>query len=405
MFGANPSRQKILLRPEVKTFFNKLVYDPADYLINGFSQNNHCVPGSILLCLYAKLKTGRLRYCTRQRFAEEMHTINTKDLFCFGKQGLLLSDLPKLESLNTPIPNALRLLFPQLAYFSGFALNVFQIKSTDGHFGIFPISLSPHVRNHDRFQIDLLQLTPALIPNEDTLPNNHVLVIPFMNTLVARCSTKLSNKSKYHSLCRSCITLHRNPQILIQHEETCPKDARRGCSQPRKRSRNVLIHRPTILNKYTNKIETNGLYWKRSDNSKLIKPLAEIYSDLEAFSAPPPLSSDDMFEKVPSRAVLKQDIMSYCYTFKCIYPEIELPAALKAPRLCFTSHNDSGKELFISYFLNLRNDLVRLASWIRDLLSNDRPPPPPNQRSTQMRMYFNNVTHCQVIVWYQESLA
>ena len=394
-FGAHTS--KIALKPRIKAIFNRTVFDPAAYLANGYSQNNHCIPGSILICLYKRLGQKLLRNSTQARFAEELRTINTTNLYKMGKQGLALSDMPKIEALNSPIPDSLRSIFPQLGYFSGLSLNMYQIKVTDGVYGIFPVSLSQHCRSSDRFQVDLLMVTPSLLPDNASVPSNHVFAIPFMPTLVVRCSNKVSNKSKYTNLCRSCVSLHRNTQALTEHYLTCAKDSRRGSAQPRKRSRNIYIHRPTVFNKFFNREEVNGLFWKRSDNSKLIKPLIHIYADIECFCTTPQ-QNNDMFERVPSKAVQQQTIMSYAYCIKCLYPKIALPEVLTAPRMRFCSQttDSSDKDLFLSFFLNLRNDLVTHAKWIRELLSHDRPPPPPSQRSPQMRAYFLSITHCQV---------
>lgn len=405
-FGSRPQTWKVAIKQPLRFIFHKVVFDPASLLTNGFSRNNLCVIGAVLICLYKKLGDQQLGACTQTRFAAELQAIRTTNLYRHGVQGLALEAIPKLEALNSsPIPDTLKRIFPQLAFFEGISINVFQIRETDGHFSIFPMSLSQHSRNSARFQIDLLAVTAGILEPRAPTPGNHVLAVPFMRTLVSRCTNKISNKAKYMHLCRSCMTLHRDTNALQRHELTCARDSRRGSAQPRKISRNILIHRPTVLDKFTNKMVTNTLTWKRSDNYRLIKPLVTIYGDLESYTTPTQKqTNNDIFGTTPSRAVQKQSVMSYAYTFKSLYPQIHLPPELSRPRLRFCSQTSesSDRDLFLSFFISLRNDLVRHAKWLRQLLSRDAPPPPPSQRTPQMRDYFKSVTNCQVKVLFSK---
>ena len=90
--------------------------------------------------------------------------------------------------------------------------------------------------------------------------------------------------------------------------------------------------------------------------------------------------------------------MSYQYVFKSMYPSIALPPELALPRVKFCPHKPGATErdLFISYFLSLRDDLQKHANFLQSILRKDVPPPPQSQRSVHELAQMLASTNCEI---------
>ena len=325
-----------------------------------------------------------------------MSSLITTDLFQLAKMGLALQDMGKLEAMNSnPIPEGLLQYYPQLAYFSGLSLNIFLIREENGCFRLFPIGLSKNCRKTSHFHIDLIQITSSILVPGAITPNNHVLAAPFLSTLMTKFS---GNRGHYSRICRSCCSVFSSTQALHAHFSVCSIDARKGSTSARKRSRNMFSHHPRKLNSFSGRLEPNGLKWRRSSNFKLCAPLCIGLLDTEAYNVPLPKDTGSIYERVPTGAQGTQSIMCYQYVFKSMYPDIPLSDDLAHPRIRFSPQTpESGdKELFISLFLSLRQDMLHHAEHLKRILKADVPPPPPHARDKDLLLRIAKETHCQI---------
>lgn len=388
--------------------FKKVVFDPTKYLFPGFAKQNLCIPAAILMHFY-KRTSRSLNKSSLSVFSNELNKINFNKLLSLGKVGLSFSDLPKLEQLNSPIPEDLVSIFPPLSFFKGIALNLYQVRGTPStQFDLFPLSISVHSRDSGYFQCDLIQVTATIVVPGKIVPSNHVLAVPRLATLVTKYSSRDQNRSHYSYVCRSCLAVFSATHSLHLHLTTCPRDSRRGSMAPRRRSRNVYMHRTKFLNKFTGQLQTNGLHWRRSHNFKMIKPVLIGFGDCECYSIPvhadtatansvTATTSRDhsIFDKTPKSAIMKQKPMSFAYVLKSLYDSIPLPESMSLPRVRFCTEKEDSS-LFIQFFLLIRNDLVKYNKLIADVLSRTVPPLPLHQRTPQMKAYFDSIKSCQL---------
>ena len=385
--------------PLLKQLFFRSVFNPAHFLRAGYPRESFCVLGAMLITFHVRLGGTPLKKLTIKEMEEGLFTLNTSGLFDVGSVGLRLEDFATLENLNSnPIPAALIRLFPALAFYSGLSVNLYQIRRNNLSFRLFPLGLSKNSRNSQFFQIDLIQTTQGLLIEGAITPNNHVLAVPYLATLMNKFSSRQQNRGHYVHLCRSCLVVHKTSQSLLTHYNTCSIESRKGSAPARLRSRNQFIHMPTKMNHFKNRLEVNSLTWRRSKNYTLIKPLTIGFADLESYNVDMPNNNESIYKKIPSNATRTQTAMSYCYNFCSLYPSIPLPPSLKSPRVRFCPQTPecSDRELFLSFFLSLRNDLWEHSKFLESVLSKDAPPLPLNQRSARMVKYFKSVLYCLI---------
>lgn len=407
--GAKQKR-KLVFHPLLQRLFHRAVLDPANYLLSGYSRDNFCVLAAIIMAFHSKFGPP-LRQVTQGAIESAITHLNFKGLFTYAQKGLQLTDFRRLEKMNEPISNSLVHLFPSLAFFKGIALNLFCIRRQADIFRIFPVSLSINNRNSSFFQVDMIRLTSDLLISEKSAslkkpfgprkpapkdpPENHVLFVPYLARVLTKFSHLRVNASKYTFLCRSCCRVHRSSKALTVHYSTCPSNSRRGSASARKRSKNVYLHLPKRINRFTKREEQNGLKFLRSHNYRMLKPLLIGFADLEAYQSTD-LYADSGFHKAPSTAISSQKPMGYAYTYRSLYENIPLPPFLATPRIRFcTQKEDCGdSELFLSFFLSLRNDLVHISNHLKSVIAKDRPPVPKAQRNKRLLALFNQSKEC-----------
>ena len=341
-----------------------------------------------------------LRNVTKTQFGKEISCLDYQSLLNWTDRGIQQKDFTKLENQNSPIPQRLIEHFPGLQYFNGFSINLFRVRREGTTFRLFPVSVSRHSRDSSRFQVDMIQFTSDLVPDNTTVSNpQHVLATPFLTSLLSAFSSKAQNRSKFQFLCRSCLKLFQNRTTLTQHFDVCATQSRKS-AVARRPSLNQFIHTPFRWNPFNNKRETHGLRWSAGMNFKLLRPLTVGFLDLEAYNKP--IKTDDehmpgtLFDKPPTNTTTEQSLLSYCYLWKCLYDNIKLPETLSAPRIkiCKQTPDSSEKDLIVSLFTQLRNDILLHDNLLRKILTKTKDP--PKRVPFQELLAFRAATSCSI---------
>ena len=393
------STKKLQYNPLLKPLFHRQLFDPKQYLRPGFSQNNLCVLAGMLISCHSRLgpPLGKL---TKAEMEKELDHINTTGLLPLDQRGISVTHFQKLERLNSPIPKGLIEKFSSLSYFKGFAINLFRVRKSGNIFRIFPTSLSVHNRDNSYFQCDLLEVSSDLLAQSQPDENDpsHVLSIPHLNKLITKFTSAKSNWSKYLHLCRSCTGVFSTMPALKKHYLTCPIDGRRSSTLPRKKSLNMYLHRPYILNRFSGKVEVNSLKWKSKNSIFTVRPLVLGFADYESFGQNVSKEKPSLFEKRPSKASKIQTSMSWAYCFRSLYEDVPLPKCLQLPRIKFCSYTNDSTEpsLYIAFLLSLRADLERIDQFLQDTLKKDPGAPAMKLRNPQVVAYIKSKPNCDI---------
>ena len=196
--------------------------------------------------------------------------------------GFTLSQIAKLEDVLCPIPIGLVNEWSPLQFFDGISINLYTTQRKDGEFRLFPTSVSRHSRKNNFFHVDLMIDNVHIRPPKTADPQDeqvggprviHSLLITNLSTLLGKFSNPHNYRRNRHS-CRMCLKTFSDADTLIKHYATCG-EMRRGTTG-RRRTANRLIHRPYLLNKFSGKMERNGLSFKRKDVGKMLKPLCFV---------------------------------------------------------------------------------------------------------------------------------
>lgn len=330
--------------------------------------------------------------------------------------GILFRDIQSFEKTLSPIPKGLLDLFSGLGVFQGICLNFFRIeKGRDPHhinnpkhkWSIFPLSISANARKLTKFfQCDILvdgqHLRDTYHKSYNPPAPNHALCISSLNHLIERFNPLGLNRNvaKYPHICRSCFKSGTISQILA-HQSVC-NDRRRNPRTGRKKVTNTIIHRPFIVDRYTGKVQKNGLYFKKGNYHTMIKDAAMMVLDFECGQkhidkADPPTNT--LFESTPKKAIKTLPPLSYCYTSISLYEDINLPNELTTPRFkCVDSSNPSTGEndFFISLLLSMRKDLYLHHEHIRSIILRNKPPEPVHLRDPYLMSVYSAITHCNL---------
>ena len=391
--------KKLDFNPLLLPLFHRTVIDPSFYLSPGYSRQNYCVLASLILSIQARAGKSSIRAAlkTYKDMDDRIAALSFSGLYDVTKVGMAYKDFARLESLNSrPIPTNLLQFYPALSFFEGLSVNLYRLRHENGSFRLFPLGVSQTSRSSSFFQCDLLLVTSDLLAANTTVPENHVLAVPYLQTLVEKFSK--SRGGYKGGICRSCLCCFTSTHALEAHFNVCSIDCRRGSALPRKRSRNMYIHRPFKFNTFSQRVEQNGLQWRRSSNFKMLKPLVTGYFDMESYNIPLSADTGSIYEKIPRGAISTQAVMSYQYVFRSMYKEIPISQSLAAPRIRFSPQTqESGdKELFIGLFLSLRSDLLEHSRHLHNVLSRDVPPPRQSQRDPNLLKYIASKTACDI---------
>lgn len=206
-------------------------------------------------------------------------------------------------------------------------------------------------------------------------------------------------------LCRACFYHTSDFSLLTKHWDICTTQQRTSIG--RRNCKNVLLHRTHTKNKFSGKLERNGLTFRRADSKMLIKPLCLICMDYESVQhstseidehGSTVRESDGMSSKTPKQAITTLPIISVAYAFMNNYEQHPLPPTLSEPRFLRVKDDepDGEKQFFISFLLKLRHDLLLHYIWMQQVLSLDRGPPPYHERPTHLQNAYAGISHCQL---------
>ena len=389
---------------EYKRLFNTLVYDATPYLQVGFDRENYCVPASILLIMHARLGP-KLRSLNITKMKEELDCFDCRNYISLGDLGMNLQKIHEFEKSLSPIPTSLLRYFPALRIFKGLAINLFTIRRVGTAKKIFPVSLSPNHKNTDtHFMCDLLIETAEIRPPSTTLRPNHVLAITNLSALMTRFSDKMHNYNKYKYICRNC--LQSSMTNLTDHFKVC-QSRTRTAALSRRKSKNILLHSPQKYNRFSGKMERNGLHFSKGKNFLMIRPSSLVFYDFESYNKrcngnrEEGTSSGDTFEKTPSGAIMSLPVLSFAYLHVSLYDNHPLPESLKKPRFKRIEEEnldpvDAERQFFLSLLLNLRFDLLLHHFHVQNIVQNDQGPPPSAERTLAMIKYMASVTNCHL---------
>ena len=397
--------------PLLQRVFARNVIDPVQFLKVGYAKENLCVPMCVILACHAKfgpaISHGSSRNLTK--FQAEMDTLNYQSIMRIERVGMTLTQVTSFEKALSPPPANLTKYFPALKFFHGLSINIYTVQRKDSLFRIFPTSISSMARRTDFFQIDLFIDSPELRKdNAAATPlHHHQNKSNVMHTLYVRNLPKLLNnftaravnRSHYEYLCRSCLTVFREPHLRSRHWEICG-ERKRGAVEKR-RSQNALIHRPWKKNKWSGKFQRNGLFFPRKWVCRQLAPLAYVVFDYESYHEDVNVdqlkasSYEGPFQK--STQTL-QVPMAYSHVMRSLYKEHALPRELSLPRVHFLNPHDSNPEgsFFTSLLLSMRDDLLAYHNWQMEILSYDQGPLPERYRTGQEMAAFISTSHCQL---------
>ena len=393
------ARKKEPFHPLIQNLFCKSIIDPALFLRVGYNRDNFCIPACILLSLHSKFGPP-IRNMNITKLEEELNTLKFRHLFKPTKIGLNSNEIAELEKINSnPIPSSLLKIFPALKFFKGLSINQYIVRRKNKEFRIFPVSLSNHCRESAYFQIDILIDSSDIRP-EPSKPTtgsfSHGLVIMNLCKLLIRFTSKAANASKYEYFCRSCLRVFMNTKQRDSHYATCSNQKRGNIG--RRKSKNVLVHKPMKKNRFTGKIEPNGLFFKRGHAFKMLRPLGLSFLDFEASNENVESPNIERSNEHPKSAKTVHTPLSYSYCFASTYPEIPLPPSLKSVRTKYLdpSNGSTQKTFFLNLLLRIRKDMMAFHEHLRSVLSRDSAPPRPDSRPTWMKMLFSKTRTCGI---------
>ena len=379
---------------ELRPLFFRNIVDPAYHLEAGFFRENLCLPSSIAIQIYHK--NGRnLKELTLTQMKKELEHLEWRPFVDISRSGISFKSFTAYEKKLSPIPETIRKRFPLMTAFKGIGINVFQLRKSGAIFKLFPISLSKTGR--DFFQVDLLLDSEIRTePNTDSTSANHLLLIKNLGVLINRFSDKRGNIDKYNNICRACLYCTTSTKEMDGHKLICNSVARNFLG--RRKSLNVLLHRPFITNKYTGRLEPNGITFRPGDAYMTIKNLSFITLDYECFNRQPKdVIHGSSFESVPSETIYAQSPLSWAYCHKALYADHPLPKDLETPRYRHIDETDIAngeKNFYLSLFLSLRKDLVTHAAYVKNVFDRDTPAPPLERRSTDDLIKMMSQSNC-----------
>ena len=355
------------------------------------------------------LKMGPPLKQARAKIVSEIEYLEYRPFIDFFNKGIPLTEISAFEKSLSPIPKELSNAFKPLLAYSGICLNIYRLENSNvisnehSNWQIYPLSISPKAKELDAFfSVDLILDSPEIRQQPYVPPStNHCLLISNLATFVNKFGPIVQNRnvSRYNHICRTCFFTTKNMSLLRLHHRICT-NIQRNAATGRKKSNNIIVHKPRIYNKWTGKYRTNGLFWKSSNNFMSLKPLSLIYWDFESASVDKMDDgrSDSLFSNSPNTAIKTLPPMSLSYVNVSLYKEHKLPKELQEPRFIRINEDnivEGEKDFFIRILLQLREDLILHHKHILEVTKNDKPPPSRHLRDKTLESYYASVTACQ----------
>ena len=394
--------------PKFKRLFAGVVFDPSRYLKVGFPVKNLCLIANIILHINLKMGNG-LKNITSAQMEADMNMISWGDIITPDANGIPLRKLKDLEEKLNPIPPALIRKYPGLQFLNGICVNVFQLRTTGNHARLFGVSLGGrYQRIRDVLQVDVL-IDEQKFRDKTSSPvmPNHCLLIANISLFLQKNQQNIStNRSRNNLLCRGCMKYSHSYNLMKNHFEICGSHNRLAIG--RRRTKNILIHEPKRLNKFTGKMEDHGTSFTKANNKLCIQDLSIAVLDYEAAQVPLNIqdqsgctarSVDGITAKTPLNATTLLPVISVSFAWASNYADTHpLPQDLQAPRFLRVDDKDPQGErnFYVGMLLKIREDLVRHHRWLQSILAQDLGVPPIGQRPLELLNYFESITECQL---------
>ena len=373
--------------------FKRNVYNPNSYLKIGWHQKDLCLPTAIILSFY---KThAAMKKISQAQLMRELQSLRFQGLIDSVKGGIQLSKIGQLEALNSPLPNFLTQKFPVLRHFDGISINVFRIEAKKDNVRIFPVRLSENYKKNSHWQIDLLMDSDLFYTNNQSINtsdnhSDHFLYVYKISWLLQSFLSYGSNRHLMSYVCKSCLSLKRTSKELIDHHLVCNAFPGSGKVFHRRRSNNVLVHRPIIMiNNYSYK---NGLRFERKRLKNMLLPLSTSFADFEAVNS---LNFKDDDKNAPNQSVFRQDVIGISISHKSNYDEFPLPNNLAIPRCLFRDEAKVAEnDFFLSILLQMRKDHILLNDHLKNTIQSDRGKPEWFQLTLAEKIFVMTRTYC-----------
>lgn len=319
--------------------------------------------------------------------------------------GIPLSNFRALEKANSPLPEQLTELYPQLNSFKGFALNLYRAQitrtSNPPKIVLFPSLLSSHSEDADFLQIDLLQdqrsLRPIDYKRDEPIHPQHALLITSLSKFIANRTPTAAHSNRYTHVCRNCCSVYISPKDLSEHKLICRRLPTGGKCEKRQ-SENKKVHQMYVYDNTTKALKRNGISFSRGDLYKTLCPLYISFLDLECLSEdmiPDATRPETIFR--PKDAISHLTAFGWSYVHAPAYKSNPLPPPLRAPRGRFYDPTkQSESDFWLSLLISMRDDLIQLNEFLDDVLSSDLGPMPYSEMSSTEKEAFNAKIACEI---------
>ena len=188
---------------------------------------------------------------------------------------------------------------------------------------MFSSSISRYARSSNHFQCHLLISSNDIRPEGYNEPiKNHVMAIKSLARFVCKLRGKATNSGRYSYCCNTCFELFSSAGQLASHWKNNCSHEMRGMLGFRK-SKNVLLHQPFKLNRFTFQVRQNGLQFRPGDNFKRLKAGFAVFLDFECYNTPIP-QEKSVFMNPPTSSLTVHTPCSYAYVFRSFYDNIQL---------------------------------------------------------------------------------
>ena len=394
------------------TFRN--IVDPSDFLDDQHQNSGLCVPTCISLSALLSDNT-RFSEISKREVTTTNQLLNFHSLLTRkkGHSFISLHQFSLLEDYNSPFPKRILDKIPNLAQYSGPALNLFrtQITKTENKTSIhlFPVVLSRFHADPSYKQIDLIQDNKDLwdTDNDDDKENerynrrnfetditNHVLLITDLPKFLYTNSPDATKRSNGSRTCkfihRPCLSFFKHEEQLHTHSLMCQPFPTKGKIRKRK-PRNKILPNHIFTNPITGKKQVNALFFKRSSLKYTIKPVILSSIDTEAFLLDVPPT-----QRVPNSNTQKINrIFCYSIAHKSLYDHLPLPRELASPRALIYDHTKTNeRDFMLQLMLQLRSDAAAQTRFITSALNQDQGVPSYASFPNKVKTAFDLASHC-----------
>ena len=385
--------------------FRYNVVDPTRFLSRGIKQilQETCVPLSIILYLEFLLY-GRLGHCKINYLLRLLAILQITPGSRFS-HAIAIPDFPALEQHIKRCFDGFQRNYLFLHRYQGISINLFSViyAPNQRFYHLVPVHLSEKWNDPGYLQVDLLQDADILRVNTNKKHTNkittlHTLLILNYARLVTVFGHDHHCPRNIMKACRSCgkTFYTSNVELYNAHTQDC-KSHNTKCLGARKVA-NTIIYKPWHFNKFEQKWRKNYLTFEKRNFYTTLKPLAFFFADFESRNVP--FKKDfgaHQHTGVPKTSIFTQIPMAYSITLGTPYKDIQLPFNLKGTTVRIlddTATNSTTNDLYLDFMMFLREKVLPLHSFYRNILQGDPGPPELKSLPAIQRLSYILATHC-----------